>query len=100
MHLVETVQGGAFEDSTLTVTPWFGNLDKVKVAPQGQAWDPELPSGAEPLWWSSWLDGADSGPSGAGSHISSFEALDQLIDFLEDTWPSLKHITIAGFSAG
>lgn len=51
------------------------------------------------LVWScsSWIDG---GASANGARLGSFKTLDALVIELSRQWPSLRSVTIAGFSAG
>jgi len=85
----------------LTLTPWFGNQ-----AVTAEEWNPQLPAGSESISWSSasWLSGGDSHSSSPGTY-SSFTVFDKLVKLLEGhkrngKLPNLKHISIAGFSAG
>jgi hypothetical protein len=83
-------------DSTLVIAPIFqvadGDAAKCETSgvPHAQADD---------LLWTcqSWPYGGTSSNAGG---ISSFVALDALVERLVDDWPSLQSVTIAGFSAG
>mmetsp|Transcript_24125 Transcript_24125/g.60217 ORF Transcript_24125/g.60217 Transcript_24125/m.60217 type:complete len:574 (-) Transcript_24125:68-1789(-) len=94
--LAETL---AFDGSTLTIAPWFGDEASVGEATGGTAagWDSALDPSWLPLWWtgSSWLSGGDS-----SSGISSFTVLDSLVSHLVNLGYSADRIGIAGFSAG
>lgn len=82
--------------------------DTVVVAPQFQVADsgaehcsgPGVPA-AQPddLLWTcrSWVDGA---PAENAATMTSYAALDALVLHLHQQWPSLRRVTIAGFSAG
>lgn len=81
---------------TLVVAPLFqvGDADAARCRTRG------VPA-AEPgdaLWTcGGWLEGA---PSLGTRPIGAFAALDALVAELHRRWPSLKTVTLAGFSAG
>lgn len=88
-------KGGALAD-TLVVAPVF------QVAPEGAArciTDGVPAARPGDLLWtcSSWLEG---GRSTNGARVGSFAAMDALVTELTQRWPSLRTITVAGFSAG
>lgn len=86
---------GALGD-TLVAAPLF----QVAAERAGGCSTPGVPP-AQPgdLLWTcgSWLEGA---PAANGARISSFAAMDALVAELARRWPSLRSITVAGFSAG
>jgi len=80
---------------TVVVAPVFqvsaANARKCQTAGVPAAQDGDL------LWTcGSWLEGATA----RGSTLTSFAALDALVAELRRQWPSLRTVTIAGFSAG
>jgi hypothetical protein len=81
---------------TLVVAPVF----QVAADKAGRCSTPGVPA-AQPgdLLWTcgSWLEG---GRADNGAHITSFAAMDALVAELARRWPSLRTVTIAGFSAG
>ncbi|MDQ0080195.1 hypothetical protein J2W35_000523 [Variovorax boronicumulans] len=81
---------------TLVVAPVF----QVAADKAGKCSTPGVPA-AQPgdLLWTcgSWLEG---GRAGEGGRITSFAAMDALVTELTQRWPSLRTVTIAGFSAG
>jgi hypothetical protein len=81
---------------TLVVAPLF----QVDAARAGRCSTAGVPA-AQPgdlLWTcSSWVEGA---AADNGARPGSFAALDALVVELARQWPSLRTITIAGFSAG
>lgn len=88
------VRGGGALASTLVVAPVF----QVDAARAARCRTPGVPAAAagDALWTcASWMEGgrADSG-------LTSFAALDALVVELARQWPSLRTVTIAGFSAG
>lgn len=93
---LQALRGSGHEMGTLVVAPLF----QVPADKAGRCRAPGAPA-AQPgdaLWTcSSWLAGGDS----AGARpISSFAALDALLEALAQRWPSLREATLAGFSAG
>lgn len=93
---LRALQGSGHEMDTLVVAPLF----QVPADKAGRCRAPGAPAArpGDALWTcSSWLAGGDS----AGTRpISSFAALDALLDALAQRWPSLREATLAGFSAG
>ena len=90
------VHGAAVDAVTLVVAPVFqvdaGQATKCRTA--------GVPAAAPgDLLWScaSWIDG---GVAANDNALTSFAALDALIAELARQWPSLRSITVAGFSAG
>ncbi|MGI4776834.1 MAG: hypothetical protein ACRYGA_01740 [Janthinobacterium lividum] len=88
------VRNGGTLGSTLVVAPVF----QVDAARAGRCRTPGVPAAAagDALWTCvSWMEGgrADSG-------LTSFAALDALVAGLARQWPSLRAVTVAGFSAG
>jgi hypothetical protein len=83
-------------ESTLIIAPVF----QVASAQSAKCSTAGVPGPAEnDLLWtcSSWQEG---GTAQNGSHPSSFAAMDALVLELKRRFPSLRTITIAGFSAG
>ncbi len=92
--LLATRRAGRMED-TLVVAPLF----QVADADAGKCHTAGVPAArAGDLLWTceSWLDGGVA----SNDAIGSFDALDALAATLKRQWPSLKTITVAGFSAG
>ena len=93
---LKAVNNAAVQDTTLVVAPVF----QVAAADAGKCHAPGTPD-AQPgdlLWTcSSWLEG---GASANGEHITSFAAMDAMVAEVAARWPSLRGITVAGFSAG
>lgn len=93
--LLAVQRAGAGSD-TLVVAPVF----QVAAADAARCSTPGVPQ-AQPgdlLWTcSSWLEG---GPARNGAAPTSFAVMDALVEELARQWPSLRSITIAGFSAG
>lgn len=82
--------------STLVIAPLF-QVDEARAA---KCRNPGVPMAeAEDLTWtcSSWMEGERATN---GAHPSSFAALDALLAELVRQWPSLRIVTVAGFSAG
>lgn len=93
--LLAVRNAGALED-TLVVAPVF----QVAADKARKCSTPGVPSArAGDLLWTcgSWLEG---GRAENGARITSFAAMDALVAELTQRWPSLRSITIAGFSAG
>jgi len=93
--LLATRRAGRIDD-TLVVAPVF----QVPDAAAGKCHTAGVPdAGAGDLLWTceSWLDGGVAANDGA---TGSFDVLDALVVNLKHQWPSLKTVTIAGFSAG
>lgn len=90
------VQHAKAEATTLVIAPLF----QVAEAEAGKCRAPGTPA-AQPgdLLWTcvSWTDGS---PARSGNGLTSFAALDALISELLLRWPSLRTVTVAGFSAG
>ena len=86
---------GALAD-TLVVAPVF----QVAADKAARCSAPGVPAArAGDLLWTcaSWLEG---GRADNGARITSFAAMDALVAELAQRWPSLRTVTIAGFSAG
>jgi len=79
---------------TLVIAPLYQVADAERCHSSGTP----VAQPGDALWTcSSWLAGQSSeGPS----PLSSFAALDALVRELQQQWPSLRSITLAGFSAG
>jgi hypothetical protein len=93
---LQAVRGGPASDRTLVVAPLF----QVAADRAGKCSTAGVPAaqGDDLLWTcASWPEG---GRARNGSGITSFAALDALVAELSARWPSLRSITIAGFSAG
>jgi len=93
---LEAVRHAAAPDDTLVIAPVF----QVAAADAARCHAPGTPDAQDgDLLWtcSSWLEG---GSSANGGHITSFAAMDALVAETARRWPSLRRITIAGFSAG
>lgn len=95
---LRTVRDAGVLGDTLVVAPLFQvPTDKATA---GRCTSPGLPAPQTgDLLWScgSWLEG---GRSASGSRIGSFAVMDALVADIAQRWPSLRTITIAGFSAG
>ncbi|XXQ55294.1 hypothetical protein ACA040_004005 [Xenophilus aerolatus] len=81
---------------TLVVAPLFqvGEADAARCRTRGVP----VAEPGDALWTcGGWLEGA---PSLGGRPIGAFAALDALVAELHRRWPSLKTVTLAGFSAG
>jgi hypothetical protein len=97
---VTTAQLAGQADTTLVVAPLF------QVAGNGAKGQPDhgchaagVPAAQDgDLLWTcgSWL----GGEAAEGGGVSSFVVLDTLIQHLVAQWPSLRRVTLAGFSAG
>ena len=88
-------EGGALAN-TLVVAPLF----QVGADRAGQCSTDGVPAAQDgDLLWTcgSWLEGARAGN---GSRLTSFAAMDAMVAELARQWPSLRSVTIAGFSAG
>ncbi|RYF82363.1 MAG: hypothetical protein EOO29_07300 [Comamonadaceae bacterium] len=93
---LHAAQGGGALAHTLVVAPVFqvGIERAARCSTQGV---PAAQPG-ELLWTcSSWIEG---GRASNGSRPTSFAAMDALVAELARQWPSLRTITVAGFSAG
>lgn len=88
-------------DRTLVLAPRF-QVQAAQTDRCGSREDPK--TGPEDAVWTcaGWVVGAVSTvPSSAGGRsISSYAALDALIAELPRAWPTLRQITVVGFSAG
>ncbi|CAN5180084.1 hypothetical protein BH11PSE9_BH11PSE9_21800 [soil metagenome] len=83
-------------DKTLVVAPVF----QVAAADAGKCSTAGVPAAlpGDLLWTcASWLQG---GRASNGNRPSSFAVLDALVAELTQLWPSIRVVTIAGFSAG
>ncbi|CAN5401251.1 hypothetical protein BH10PSE16_BH10PSE16_33740 [soil metagenome] len=92
--LLAVRRGGAL-DTTVVVAPLF----QVADADALRCSSPGLPAAqAGDLRWTcqSWVEGG----AAIDNSLTSFEALDALLAELARQWPSLRTVTIAGFSAG
>ena len=90
------VQRAGETATTLVVAPVY-QVDTAQSAKCRTAGVPAAQSG-DLLWTcASWIDG---GPARTGSAPTSFAVMDALVAELSQRWPSLRVITIAGFSAG
>jgi len=93
--LLAVRRGGGLAE-TLVVAPVF-QVDPARAEKCRTAGVPAARPG-DLLWTcASWLEG---GPSANGAALGSFAALDALVAELVRQWPSLRTVTIAGFSAG
>ena len=90
------VRAAGLQDRVLVVAPLF----QVAAAAAPRCRTPgEMPAQpADALWrCGTWL----AGEASTGPHpITSFAALDALVAALVQQWPSLRTVTLAGFSAG
>lgn len=84
-------------DQTLVVAPIF-QVDPARARKCSSRGVPEAQPGDATWTCGGWLAGTLS--SGDRDTITSFAALDALIGELKRQWPSLRTITLAGFSAG
>jgi hypothetical protein len=90
------VQAAGLQDRVLVVAPLF-QVEAEEASRCQTAGEPPAQAG-DALWrCGGWLAGDRSSGSQA---ISSFAALDALVVALLHQWPSLRSITLAGFSAG
>lgn len=90
------VQRANAEVKTLVIAPLF----QVAAPEAAKCRAPGTPAAQTgDLQWTceSWLSG---GPARNGSGLTSFAAMDSLISELLLRWPSLRSVTVAGFSAG
>ncbi|QNK71358.1 hypothetical protein [Variovorax sp. PAMC26660] len=93
---LQAVRGASALADTLVVAPLF----QVAQGKAGKCGTPGVPvAEAGDLLWTcgSWLEG---GGASNGNGITSFAAMDALVTELTQRWPSLRTVTIAGFSAG
>lgn len=93
---LKAVRNAGVPDATLVVAPVF----QVAAAESARCRAPGTPDPQDgDLLWTcaSWLEG---GASANGGHITSFAAMDALVAEVATRWPSLRGVTIAGFSAG
>jgi hypothetical protein len=94
--LLAVTRAGAV-DQTLVVAPVF-QVD-ARQAPKCQTSGVPAAQTGDLLWTcQSWMEGGAAGNGQEG--MSSFAAMDALVAELARQWPSLRSITIAGFSAG
>ncbi|HEX7864911.1 MAG TPA: hypothetical protein VF555_08165 [Variovorax sp.] len=94
---LRTVRNAGVLGDTLVIAPLF-QVPVDKAA--GRCTSPGLPApqSGDLLWTcGSWLEG---GRSASGSRTGSFAVMDALLAELVQRWPSLRTVTIAGFSAG
>ena len=95
LKATESTEGADAAVRTLVVAPVF----QVPADDARGCRSPDTPEPREgDLLWTcaSWIE---DGPALNGSHVTSFVALDTLILQLLSRWPSLRVVTIAGFSA-
>jgi hypothetical protein len=93
---LRAVRGGDALDRTLVVAPLF-QVDPDRAAKCRTAGVPAAQPG-DLLWsCSSWMDG---GRAEGGGGLGAFAAMDALVAEVHRQWPSVKTVTIAGFSAG
>ncbi|MFT4192254.1 MAG: hypothetical protein QM617_12115, partial [Comamonas sp.] len=88
--------GLAQAGGTLVVAPLF----QVAAPAAARCTSPGVPAAqpGELLWTcASWQEGA---PSASQPEVTAIGALDALVAHLAVQWPSLRQVTIAGFSAG
>ena len=89
-------------DSTLVIAPWMGNESVVGGVEWGIG--SGLPDGSVSTWWhnASWAGGDNTDPPALRNYTTPFDALDAIITTLSNgtAFPSLKKITLVGFSAG
>ncbi|SDW13745.1 hypothetical protein SAMN05518669_10149 [Variovorax sp. YR634] len=94
---LRTVRNAGALDDTLVVAPLF-QVPADKAASRCNSPGLPAPQPGDLLWTcGSWLEG---GRSASGSRIGSFAVMDALVAELVQRWPSLRTVTIAGFSAG
>lgn len=93
---LQAARGAGREQDTLIVAPLFQVPDDLASHCRTRGVPAALPGDA--LWTcASWLEGGLS----QGAHpIGAFAALDALLLELHRQWPSLRSVTLAGFSAG
>ena len=94
---LEAAERAQRADRTLVVAPVFQVVPAQAPRCQSRGTPDVAPSDA--LWTcGGWAEGALS--RGGGAPVGAFAALDALIAELHRQWPSLRTITLAGFSAG
>jgi hypothetical protein len=90
------VESAGVANSTVVIAPVF----QVTTGDARKCSTPGVPA-AQPgdLLWTcaSWMDG---GPAENAPRMTSFAAMDALMGEIARRWPSVREITIAGFSAG
>ncbi|MDR0260659.1 MAG: hypothetical protein LBI76_12735 [Comamonas sp.] len=86
-------------DTTLVIAPLFQVAsDKAERC---RTKGTPAPEPGDALWTcSSWLAGKNSQAAAGRSPINAIAALDALIADIHQRWPSVRQITLAGFSAG
>ena len=92
-----------FDTGLLAVTGSGGTLgNTLVVAPHFQTSDDD-PDSDEPFWSSAgWKRGHLSRPEGPSPRVSSYAALDRILQLLLDSsrFPALRQVVVAGHSAG
>jgi hypothetical protein len=95
---LQAVKNAGALDNVLVVAPLF-QVDASKADRCHTAGVPEAQPG-DLLWTcGSWMEGSLATNAGDNG-LTSFGAMDALVQELTHRWPSLRSITIAGFSAG
>ncbi len=92
----QALQGSPLAATTLVIAPQF----QVSQNAAAHCTGPNVPAiEANELLWNcrSWVEGA---PAENAPAVTSFSALDALLRHLATQWPSLRQVTIVGFSAG
>ncbi len=91
-----TVESAGVANSTVVIAPVF----QVATDDARRCSTPGVPAArAGDLLWTcaSWMDG---GAAENAPRMTSFAAMDALVGEIKRRWPSVREITIAGFSAG
>ncbi len=88
--VVDTAERNGSGDNTLVLAPYFMNDDDTHDDAT--------------IWWdgSGWSAGYESDSSSEGPQLSSFDAMDQIVDKLVEPgkFPLLTEIVVTGFSGG
>ena len=82
--------------TTLVIAPLF-QVSDANARKCGSAQQPAATSGDFVWTCASWMEG---GPSQNDPDMTSFKAIDRLIETIVQHYPTVRAITIAGFSAG
>ncbi|WP_407309577.1 hypothetical protein [Pseudomonas sp. nanlin1] len=94
--VTQALQGSPWAATTLLIAPQF----QVGQDAAAHCTGPNVPAmQTNELLWTcrSWVEGA---PADNEPAVTSFSALDALLRHLAAQWPSLRQVTVVGFSAG
>ena len=95
---LRTLRNADAPGDTLVVAPLFQVAADKAVAGRCNTVGVPVAQPGDLLWTcGSWLEGA---LSASGNRIGSFAVMDALVADMAQRWPSLRTITVAGFSAG